>query len=68
MFDVERSWTAEVDDYLTYERACDALREHCANLRIVGWEIEEGWASRDNILAAVARRDGHQRTFLVVKH
>jgi len=67
MFEVERSWTAEVDDCMTYQQACDTLREHCANLRAAGWQIEEGWASRDNLLAAVARRDGHERTIQVVK-
>ncbi len=67
MFEVERSWTAEVDDYTTYEQACDALHEHCANLRAAGWQIEQGWASRDNLLAAVARRDGRERTIQIVR-
>jgi len=42
------------------------VREHCANLRAVGWRIEEGWASRDNLLAVVARRDGQEGTIQIV--
>ena len=67
VFDVERSWTAQVDDCATYEQACEVLREHCANLRAEGWRIEEGWASRDNLLAVVARCDGQERTIQIVK-
>jgi len=67
VFDVERSWTAQVDDCATEERACEVLREHCASLGAVGWRIEEGWASRDNLLAVVARCDGQERTIQIVK-
>jgi len=66
VFDVERSWTAQVDECATYEQACDVLREHCADLRAAGWQIEHGWASRDNHLAAVARLDGRERTIQIV--
>jgi hypothetical protein len=56
----------EPHEHQTYE---DAIREfdgYTEDLKVRGWQVEYGWAPRDNLQAARAVRDGGMRFVQVV--
>jgi hypothetical protein len=56
----------EPREHEKYEDAIRELDEYTAGLESDGWEVEHGWASRDNLPAARALRDSGMRFVQVV--
>jgi hypothetical protein len=64
--------TGEEPEYFTdYSDACAALNRWADDLQAVGWHIDRGWASRDNLYAVHATApsvEAHERFGQVVRY
>jgi hypothetical protein len=66
MYGVE-GWGADEDDeYGSYEEAVDRYDALLSDAENTGWQIEHGWASRDNLLAARLIRGNAAERFLAI--
>ncbi len=66
MYAVEGWRTDEDDEYRSYREAVDRLKELVHQAEAAGWQIEHGWASRDNLLAARLTRGEDVENFLEI--
>ena len=66
MYAVE-GWRADEDDeYDTYRQAVDRYKALLSQAEGSGWQIEHGWASHDNMLAARLTRGNAAEAFLQI--
>jgi hypothetical protein len=63
---VEGWRTDEDDEYDSYRQAVDRFVALVNQAEVHGWQVEHGWASRDNLLAARLTRNHTDETFLQV--
>ena len=61
---VEGWRTDEDDEYESYKEAVGRFQGLLQEAEIVGWQVEHGWASRDNLLAARLTRGETDKRFL----
>ena len=66
MFALEGWRTDEDDEYTSYDDAVERYDSLLEEARTEGWDIEHGWASRDNMLAARLTRGNHAEAFLAI--
>jgi len=66
LFALEGSRTDEDDEYTSYDDAVERYDSLLEEARTEGWEIEHGWASRDNMLAARLTRGDRAEAFLAI--
>ena len=68
MFAFEGWRTDEDDEYDSYDDAVDRYDALLSDAEIAGWQVEHGWASRDNLLAArLTRGDATERYLAIVR-
>ncbi len=66
MYAIE-GWRADQDDeFDSYREAVDHYDILLGEAENAGWQIEHGWASRDNLLAARLTRGGDPERFLAI--
>lgn len=58
--------TDEDDEYDSYQDAVDRFDALVNKAEVDGWQVEHGWASRDNLLAAQLTRSQTDETFLQI--
>lgn len=63
---VEGWRTDEDDEYDSYQQAVDRFDTLLNQAGVEGWQVEHGWASRDNLLAARLTRSHADDTFLQI--
>lgn len=63
---VEGWRTDEDDEYDSYQQAVDRFDALLDQAQVDGWQVEHGWASRDNLLAARLTRSQADETFLQI--
>lgn len=66
MYAVEGWRTDEGDEYDSYDEARDRYKSLLSEAEIEGWQVERGWASRDNLLAARLTRGNSRERFLAI--
>ena len=60
-------WRSDEDDeYDSYQQAVDRIAALLNQAGVDGWQVEYGWASRDNLLAARLTRGHADETFLQI--
>jgi hypothetical protein len=63
---VEGWRTDEDDEYESYKQAVYRFDALAQQAEVDGWQVEHGWASRDNLLAARLTRSQTHETFLQI--
>jgi hypothetical protein len=66
MYAVEGWGTDEDDEYESIEEAVDRYEALLSDAETAGWQVEHGWASRDNLLAARLTRGETDERFLAI--
>ena len=60
-------WRADEDDeYDVYRQAVDRFDALVDQAEVDGWQVEHGWASRDNLLAVRLTHSHANETFLQI--
>jgi hypothetical protein len=63
---VEGWQTDEDDEYDSYQQAVDRFDTLVSQAGADGWQVEHGWASRDNLQAARLTRSQTEEAFLQI--